>query len=181
MSDTKVDYADELATIEEEIQHLVAKIELSARCGENGGGNKKWFRAHCALQHQLELFLHRQAQLEEEARIEQVRHDTVESGLVVTPNTQLNMGECPLCLSTIPDPHIDEYQTFRRHLCCDVACCVNCGDQHERALDVADTARYEAQIRGDMAVFKARLDECESLRRCPFWDRPVWRRVTKEN
>jgi hypothetical protein len=170
MTATKVDYAGELAKIEEELKSLVAKIKHSAQCEENEPSSStiKWFRAHCALQHQVGLAWHRQAELEEEARIERVKHDSVQSGLVVTPNTHLNMGECPLCLSTIPDPHVDDYQTFRRHLCCDVARCINCGDQHERALDAADEARYEAQRHGDMTVYQARLDECESLRRCPF-------------
>jgi hypothetical protein len=168
MSSTNGDN-DELAKIEEEIKRLVAKIELSAQCGEKRGGNSdKWFRAHCALQYQLELAWHRQAQLEEKARIEQVRHDAVESGLVVTPNTQLNMGECPLCLSMIPDPHVDEFQTYRRNACCGVACCIDCADQHERAHGKANDARNAAHIRGDMAQFRARHDECESLQRCPF-------------
>jgi hypothetical protein len=81
MSTSKVDYKDELAKIEEEIQSLVAKIELSAKYEENEPSDLaiKWFRAHCALQHQLGLAWHRQAQLEEEARIEQVRKDAVES------------------------------------------------------------------------------------------------------
>jgi hypothetical protein len=146
MNDTKVDYTDELAKIDEEIKSLVTKIELSTQCKENEPNDSiKWFRSHCELQHELGLAWHRQAQLEEEARIAKVRHDAVESGLVVTPRTLLNMGECPLCLCDIPDPNVDDYETFRRNVCCAVACCIDCVNQHVRAVNAAIDARHEAR------------------------------------
>jgi hypothetical protein len=142
---------------------LQSEIIESTRCG------RRLFHSHCELQHELELVWHRQAELEENIRIENVRRHAVESGFVLNCTLQINLGECPLCLEDMSDPKIFRcYDPCRRYTCCGVAFCRACATQFgDKPLDAAK-ALIKAMFAGSVSEVHARQREHAILNRCPF-------------
>jgi TPR repeat protein len=173
MADAKSDIEDELSELEIEIKWLRAEIELAAAGASVGDSalNERpvdatandddmsaALRAHCKLQRKLGVAWHRQAELEELARIQQVRRDAVESGFVIAPTPILD--ECPLCLEPFhPNP---------RYTCCGASCCLNCVNLFKRKAITARDALALASEENNETEYYTRRDEFEIFRRCPF-------------
>jgi TPR repeat protein len=162
MTDAEDD-EDELSRIEVEIERLQREIEQSTQRGHGQ------LRSHCELQHELELVWHRQAELEENIRIKNVRRHAVESGFVVTPIGQFVLGECPLCLEEMSDPTVfHSFELCKRYTCCGAAYCNACADLYWDKSAAACVAFQEALRSGNEIEVDARQRELEILHRCPF-------------
>jgi hypothetical protein len=116
------------------------------------------FHSYCALQSDLGLVWHRQAELEEFARIQEVRPAAVESGLVVTPTN--NMEECPFCLETFcPLPSF---------MCCGGSLCGKCVTEHKKKARIFQQALIQAVHDRDKSEYGTRKEERKILHHCPL-------------
>jgi TPR repeat protein len=165
---------DEQSGLCVDIDRLRSHInEYPLRLADGSTASQSSLKRRRELQQELEQALHRQAEVEELARVNEVTRRAVESGFVQSPKLVLNLGECPLCLEEIPERSLRDYQTFRLYPCCGVTCCAPCAEDHDERYESETDALIAAENRGDVLKARAHYMECERLMKCPFCRRTM--------
>jgi hypothetical protein len=113
------------ATMNDEPQHLCSEIErLEIAIDRTRGGNDDETMLHRrhTLQHELEVALLQQAELEEIERMEATIKRAVETKFVENPSVLRSIGECPLCMEEKQEYGWSNENEEGRYWCCGATC-----------------------------------------------------------